>query len=186
LALAGSFQRANAALSCALLEAAAARGLQVASGHLEEGLARARWHARLEAVAQHPLVLIDGAHNGHATRALSRSLPEILDGRSLHLVVAAMEDKDHAALLGPLVPLARTLHFCAASSPRAADPRALAAASGRADARAHPSPAAALEAARAAAGKEGVVLCCGSLYLAGEIAAALAKQAPAKMPSERL
>jgi folylpolyglutamate synthase/dihydropteroate synthase len=86
-------------------------------------------------------------------------LPEILRGRPLHLVVAAMEDKDHVALLGPLVPLARTLHFCAANSPRAADPRALAAASGRPDARVHPSVAAALEACRAAAGSEGVVLC---------------------------
>jgi folylpolyglutamate synthase/dihydropteroate synthase len=97
-----------------------------------------------------------------------------------------MEDKDHVALLGPLLPLTRTLHFCAANSPRAADPRALAAASGRSDAQVHPSPAAALEAGRAAAGTGGVVLCCGSLYLAGEVAAALAKRAPAFMPSERL
>jgi dihydrofolate synthase / folylpolyglutamate synthase len=186
LALAGSYQRANAALCCALLEAAASRGLRVAARHLEEGLVQARWHARLETVARDPLVLVDGAHNGHATRALSRSLPEILRGRALHLVVAAMEDKDHAALLWPIVPLARTLHFCAASSPRAADPRALAAASGRPDAQVHPSTAAALEAGRAAAGAEGVVLCCGSLYLAAEVAAALAKRALAFMPSERL
>jgi len=131
-------------------------------------------------------VLVDGAHNGHAARALSRSLPEILRGRALHLVVAAMEDKDHASLLRPLVPLARTIHFCSVNSPRAADPRALAAASGRTDAQVHPSTAAALEAGRAAAGREGVVLCCGSLYLAGEVGAALAKRAPAFMPSERL
>jgi dihydrofolate synthase/folylpolyglutamate synthase len=186
LALAGSHQRANAALCCALLEAAASRGLRVGAGHLADGLVHARWHARLETVAHEPLVLVDGAHNGHATRALSRSLPGILRGRPLHLVVAAMEDKDHVALLGPLLPLARTLHFCAANSPRAADPRALAAASGRSDAQVHPSPAAALEAGRAAAGAGGVVLCCGSLYLAGEVAAALAKRAPAFMPSERL
>jgi dihydrofolate synthase/folylpolyglutamate synthase len=186
LALAGGYQRANAALACALLEAAVSRGLRVDAPHVAEGLVQARWHARLETVAREPLVLVDGAHNGHATRALARSLPEILRGRALHLVVAAMEDKDHAALLAPIVPLARTLHFCAASSPRAADPRALAAVSGRADANVHPSPAAALEAARVAAGSDGVVLSCGSLYLAGEIVAALAKRAPAFMPSERL
>ncbi|MFL5377409.1 MAG: bifunctional folylpolyglutamate synthase/dihydrofolate synthase [Myxococcales bacterium] len=186
LALAGSHQRTNAALSCALLEAAAARGLRVVPRHVEEGLVGARWQARLEPVARDPLVLVDGAHNGHAARALLRSLPDILRGRPLHLVMAAMADKDHADLVGPLVPLARTLHFCAASSPRAADPRVLAAASGRSDARVHASPADALEAARAAAGRDGVVLCCGSLYLAGEIAAAQEKRAPASMPSERL
>ena len=186
LALLGSYQRANAALCCALLEAAASRGLRVAEHDVAEGLVHARWHARLEAVARDPLVLVDGAHNGHGAHALSRSLPEILRGRALHLVVAAMEDKDHASLLRPLVPLARTIHFCSVNSPRAADPRALAAASGRTDAQVHPSTAAALEAGRAAAGREGVVLCCGSLYLAGEVGAALAKRAPAFMPSERL
>src|SRR5205823_1441309 len=91
-----------------------------------------------------------------------------------------------ASLLRRLVPLARTSHFGSVNSPRAADPRALAAASGRTDAQVHPSTAAALEAGRAAAGREGVVLCCGSLYLAGEVGAALAKRAPAFMPSERL
>jgi dihydrofolate synthase / folylpolyglutamate synthase len=186
LSLAGGYQRVNAALCCALLEAAGSRGLRVEPRHVEEGLVSARWQARLEVVATDPLVLLDGAHNGHATRALARSLPDLLRGRSLHLVMAAMQDKDHAALLEPIVPLARTIHFCAANSPRAADPRALAAASGRGDARVHPSAAAALEAARGAAGKEGVVLCCGSLYLAGEITAALADRAPASMPSERL
>jgi dihydrofolate synthase/folylpolyglutamate synthase len=186
LSLAGSYQRTNAALCCALLEVAASRGLRVGPRHLEEGLVEARWPARLETVARDPLVLVDGAHNGHAARALARSLPGILRGRPLHVVMAAMEDKDHGALLGPLVPLARTLDFCAASSPQAADPRLLAAASGRADARVHPTPAAALAAARAAAGPGGVVLCCGSLYLAAEIAAALGNRALASMPSERL
>ena len=186
LALAGAYQRGNAALCCALLEASASRGLRVREDDAANGLLQARWHARLETVAHDPLVLVDGAHNGHATRALARALPEILRGRPLHLVIAAMEDKDHAALLEPLMPFARTLHFCAVDSPRAAEPRALAAASGRSDAQLHPSTAAALEAARAAAGTPGVVLCCGSLYLAGEVGAALAKRAPAFMPSERL
>src|SRR3954469_17285616 len=64
LALAGAHQRANAALSCALLEAAATRGLRVAGGGAANGLVQARWHARLETVARDPPVLVDGAHNG--------------------------------------------------------------------------------------------------------------------------
>jgi dihydrofolate synthase / folylpolyglutamate synthase len=186
LALAGAYQRANAALSCALLEAAVVRGLRVSARHVEMGLAQALWPARLEAVGRRPLVLLDGAHNGHATHALSRSLPGILGGRSLHLVVGAMKDKEHVSLLRPLVPLARSLHFCASGSPRAADPQSLAVASGRADARVHASAAAALDAAREAAGEDGIVLCCGSLHLAGEIVEILARRAPVPMPSERL
>src|SRR5262249_42395715 len=70
LALAGHFQRGNAALACALLQAAAGRGLPVRAEHVREGLRTARWPGRLEAVAERPLVLLDGAHNPHAARAL--------------------------------------------------------------------------------------------------------------------
>jgi dihydrofolate synthase/folylpolyglutamate synthase len=184
--LAGHYQRGNAALACALLEAAASRGLAVSPQHAARGIESARWPARLEQVARDPEVLLDGAHNPHATRALARALVEILAGRELHLVFGALDDKDHASSLAPLSPLVRTLHFCPVQSPRSADPAVLARASRRPDAQVHASLASALEAARAAAGPSGVVLCCGSLYLAGEARASFDGGAAARMPAERL
>jgi dihydrofolate synthase/folylpolyglutamate synthase len=180
LALQGHHQRTNAALACALLEASAGRGLRVEARHAEEGLQSARWPGRLERLGN---VWVDGAHNPHAAAALARSLPALLAGRPLHLVFAALQDKDAAAMLRELAPLAASVHYCAPASPRAVQPAQLARLLRGAT---HPSPAAALEAARREAGAGGVVLCCGSLYLAGEVRALLLGETPVSMPTERL
>jgi dihydrofolate synthase / folylpolyglutamate synthase len=189
LALAGHFQRGNAALACALLQIAARRGLPVRAEHVREGLRTARWPGRLEAVAERPLVLLDGAHNPHAARALAHALPALTRGRPVQLVFAAMSDKDHAAMLRELLPAARRVHLCAVESPRAEPAERLAAVVrglGSAGASVYLSVRDALQAARAEAGSDGCVLCCGSLYLAAEIAAALGGRPAPRMPSERL
>ncbi|HZX96389.1 MAG TPA: folylpolyglutamate synthase/dihydrofolate synthase family protein [Myxococcales bacterium] len=173
LALQGHHQRTNAALACALLEAS---GL-CEPRHAEEGLRAARWPARLERFGN---VYVDGAHNPHAARALAHALPPLLAGRPMRLVFGALQDKDAGAMLRELAPLAASVHYCAPDSPRAVPPQELA--------RLHPgavhgSVSAALEAAR---GEDGVVVCCGSLYLAGEARALMAGEARERMPSERL
>lgn len=189
LALAGHYQRANAALACALLQVAAKRGLPVTAEHVREGLRTARWPGRLEVVAERPLVIVDGAHNPHAAHAVARALPGLVGRRRVQLVFAAMRDKDHEGMLRELVPLAVAVHLCAVDSPRAAAPEELAAVAGRLGARScalYGTVAAALEGARRAAGVEGVVVCCGSLYLVGEVEAALGGRPAVRMPSERL
>jgi dihydrofolate synthase/folylpolyglutamate synthase len=175
--LEGLHQRANAALACALLEAAALP--EVTPRHAEQGLAAARWPGRLERLGDHPAVLLDGAHNPHAAAALARALR----GRQVVLVFAAMQDKDAAAMLRELAPIVREVHFCAAGSVRARPASELASLW---PGTAHESPAAALEAARRSAGPDGTVLCCGSLYLVGELEGLLAGEATPRMPSERL
>lgn len=174
--LEGLHQRANAALAGALLEAAALPG--VSPRHLEQGLALARWPGRMERASACPTVLLDGAHNPHAAAALARSLR----GRRVVLVFAAMQDKDAGAMLHELAKVSQEVHFCAAGSPRARPPDELAALWPGV---VHESPAAALAAARHAAGPEGTVLCCGSLYLVGELQGILAGEASPRMPSER-
>ena len=173
-ALEGLHQRANAAVACALLEAAALP--RVAPRHLEQGLAAARWAGRLE---RHGDVLLDGAHNPHAAAALARSLR----GRRVTLVFAAMQDKDALSMLQALAPVAQEVHFCAVGSPRARPAEELARLWPGTP---HGSPAAALEAARRSAAPGGTVLCCGSLYLVGELEALLTGEASPPMPSERL
>ncbi|HEX9576535.1 MAG TPA: folylpolyglutamate synthase/dihydrofolate synthase family protein [Myxococcales bacterium] len=169
VSLAGEHQRANAGLAVALLEASGLRH------DAATGLATAVWPGRLE---QFGNVYLDGAHNPHAAAALARSLPEL--GRPLHLVFGALQDKDAAAMLRELAPHAASVHYCAPDSPRAIAPQALACSW---PGTAHPTPAAALEAARS---QPGVVLACGSLYLVAELRALLLGEARAPMPSERL
>jgi dihydrofolate synthase/folylpolyglutamate synthase len=169
IGLAGEHQRANAGLARALLEASGLRH------DAATGLATAVWPGRLERFGN---VYLDGAHNPHAAAALARSLPEL--GRPLHLVFGALQDKDAAAMLRELAPHVASVHYCAPDSPRAIAPQALARLW---PGTAHPSPAAALQAARS---QPGAVLGCGSLYLVAELRALLLGEARAPMPSERL
>jgi dihydrofolate synthase / folylpolyglutamate synthase len=190
LALAGRHQRGNAALACALLEAASARGLPVGPEQAAQGLTAARWPGRLEIAGERPLLLLDGAHNPHAAQALASALPELLRGAPLQLVFGSLGDKDAFAMLEALLPLCGGVHLCAPSSPRAASPGALAefarSLAKATPARAHPSVAEALRAARQAAGPTGAVLCCGSLYLVGEVQILLAGGIREAMPAEKL
>jgi dihydrofolate synthase/folylpolyglutamate synthase len=118
-------------------------------------------------------------------------VPGMIGRRRVQLVFAAMGDKDHEGMLRELLPLAAAVHFCAVDSPRAAEPQGLKDVAGRLGVESsalavYGSVAAALEGARRAAGVDGVVVCCGSLYLVGEVQAALRGRLAARMPSERL
>jgi dihydrofolate synthase/folylpolyglutamate synthase len=190
LGLVGHHQRHNAALACALLEAAAGRGLRVGPAHAESGLALARWPGRLQRIASSPEVWLDGAHNPHAAKALARALPALCAGRRLQLVFGALGDKDLAGLLGPLLPLAAHVHLCAPRSERAAPPARLAeVASALAPGLPFticPSPREAFSQARRAAGATGIVLGTGSLYLVGELLDACEGRPDAAMPTEHL
>jgi dihydrofolate synthase/folylpolyglutamate synthase len=174
LALQGHHQRTNAALACALLEASL---LPLEPRHVEQGLGMAKWPGRLERIGE---VYLDGAHNPHAAKALAHAIPSLLRGRPLRLVFGALQDKDAAAMLGALAPLAASVHFCAPDSPRAIPPQELAA---WAPGAVHPDVASAVRAAQA---EGGVVLVCGSLYLVGEARTLLRGETALPMPTERL
>ena len=190
LSLHGHHQRANAALACALLEQAALRGLPIRSQHVEQGLREARWPGRLQLVADHPETWIDGAHNPQGAEALARAMGKRFAPGSMQLVFGALADKDVARTLAPLLPLAKTIHICAPATPRALAVEQLAQRVAEQAPtlvyRVHGSAAQALQAARDEAGSEGAVLACGSLYLVGELLAALSGRPAGPMPSERL
>ena len=190
LSLRGHHQRENAALACALLELAAQRGLRVSPEHVEQGVLTARWPGRMHLAATEPSVFLDGAHNPHGAQALARTLHDEFVGAPLQLVFGALADKDLAQTLAPLLPLVAAIHLCAPESPRALAASAIAA-KVRELAPALPcfiydSPADALAAARGAAQMSGIVIACGSLYLVGELLAALANRPREIMPSEKL
>ncbi|MEA5026950.1 MAG: folylpolyglutamate synthase/dihydrofolate synthase family protein [Erysipelotrichaceae bacterium] len=65
-----------------------------------DGLASAFWKGRFEVVAQHPLVVIDGAHNEHGIKALLPSLESL--PRPLGIVFSALKDKQYHAMIEDL------------------------------------------------------------------------------------
>ncbi len=61
---------------------------------------------RLEVAARRPLVILDGAHNPAAARALAEALPDTFTWDRLHLVMGVFADKDLDGIVRPLAPLA--------------------------------------------------------------------------------
>ena len=164
LPLFGEEMARNAAAAMVACEALLDRALD--EGAVRAALGELTSPGRLEVTGRSPLVILDGAHNADAATALAETLGEFRWER-LHLVVGVFADKDLDAVLRPLVPLASVVYACRSSSPRAADPGRVAAAAtslGAKEVEEHPSVAAAVEAARAAAGEEDLILVTGSFY----------------------
>src|ERR671932_519393 len=83
--------------------------VRVAGDAVSRGLAAAYVPGRLEQVADDPVTLLDGAHNPDAARALAATLRELFPGQPLVLLVGILADKDVAAMVEALAPLARAV-----------------------------------------------------------------------------
>ncbi len=187
----GAFQQRNFALARAAAEAyledAQRRAPRAPAGIAAEGEAHERAlqdaaaatvvRGRLELIDGDPPVLLDGAHNPHAIAALVESLPEVLGGRPLALVLGVLEDKDAAGMLGALLGVCERAWFTAPPSSRALSPAALQSLARQLGFEAlacEPVPWRALaEAQRWARERGAVVLVTGSVYLVGDLLARL-------------
>ncbi len=167
VALRGAHQRENAAIAVTTLQQLRTRGLKIPPRAIESALGSVKWPARLELVRGAPSMLFDAAHNPDGCTALAEHLKE-MHAKRVVLLFAAMSDKDHEAMLAPLAPLVASIIYTRPDTPRAAAPTTLA--------RVRrglviPSPSTALRRARTLAGKDGLVVVAGSIYLLAEVRA---------------
>lgn len=190
--LLGAHQLENAATAVAAAQrlgsasVVEARSLSIPPAAIATGLAGTRWPARLEVISppQSPLlpeigptVVIDGAHNGDSAAKLAAALRAHFRFRRLWLVLGVSADKDLAAIVAPLAPLAAGAWAVASRHPRSLAASAVAAALRQAGVRTTTGGATAVgEAvgeAVAAAGQDDLVCITGSLYVAAEAREAL-------------
>lgn len=165
LGLAGMHQVDNARTALGVLGA-----LDAPEPAALSGLALVRWPGRCERIEN---VLIDAAHNPEGVGVLRAVLERDRTPRSKRaLVFGASSDKDWRAGLDALCAVCDVDHwyFCAANLARAEAPSTLAAHAGGL---ACESVAAALSQARARVGADGLVVVCGSIFVAAAARAAM-------------
>jgi len=169
--LPGRHQVDNVMVAVRLLEEARGAGLAFDAAALPRALGAARWPGRLEKIGGRPPVLLDGAHNPAAARALRDHLRGI---GPFVLVFGAMRDKDIAGMARVLFPLARAVVLTRSRVDRAATPAEIAERAGTlaAGARREDSPRRALRWASRRAGEDATVVVAGSLFLVGALRAA--------------
>ena len=138
------------------------------------GFAQVEWPGRLEILATDPVTATDGAHNGESALRLREALETDFGvaGREVVYVMGANADKDLAAIVRELAPVAAAVVLTPLHSARSATPAQLAAlweAHGVPHSVAPDVPAALEQARHLVTQGAGRLICAtGSLYLVGE------------------
>ncbi len=106
LALTGDYQQVNASLAIeTVLAVAPDLGIKVSDNIIRAALKKVTWPARFEKIADHPLTIIDGAHNPQGVAALKQTLSERFSSEPINLIVGILADKHFDEMLGMLASL---------------------------------------------------------------------------------
>lgn len=171
----GRFQVKNAVAAVTAAWRLAQEGLHIPRSAIVEGLRKASWPGRLEVILDHPLVVLDGAHNPAGAREVAAFAREHWTARRVRLIYASMRDKAIGEISEILFPLAEEVYLTQPEQTRAASPDEILAAARFRPPRivVEPDPARAFESACRASSPDDVVLASGSLFLVGAIKKAL-------------
>ena len=176
-ALQGHYQVENAALAIAACELLNKNHTSISQQSIRDGLTKTSWPGRLEIVSEHPMIILDGAHNLMAARELAKFLGNNLAQRSITLVVGILDDKPYQSMLKSLLPVCSRVIVTRAKTDRALDPLRLfeTAKKTLSDVRIVSDVAQAFTQAVAEADFNDVICIAGSLYVVGEAKAAIEK-----------
>lgn len=185
LPLLGRHQAGNALAAIAAVEALTEGGVPYSA--VQRGLTNVSWPGRLEVLQDRPLVLLDGAHNPQAIRALKDTLEELWPSRPTHLLLGLSADKDIAAIGNILSPMVSSVVCTRSRHPRASDPKRLAQRLTPYFSRilAIPDVADAYTYLLNSVSPEDVIVVTGSLFLVGELRTMVRNAQPHQRPVKR-
>lgn len=124
----GAHQARNGALAVAALHVLRGRGWRLSEGAMLAGVSRARWPGRFDLVRRNPPVVLDGAHNPAAARALAEAWKAAPWGRQrATLIFSCLKDKDVQGIAAALSPIVRRVIVTELASDRARPAEELAA-----------------------------------------------------------
>jgi len=169
--LLGAHQLHNAATALTVIETLTELGMQISEESIRRGLRKTAWPGRFQVVGEKPLFLIDGGHNPQCLDALTKALQDYLPGRKAVFLVGCMADKDYENMFSPLAPFAERFVTVTPDNPRAlrAEELAMYLSAWGLQAEAAESVEQGVRRAMEAAGEDGVVCACGSLYMIADV-----------------
>jgi len=125
--LLGGYQRENLNVALEALEVLR-QSLKIPHEALVRGLEQASWPGRFEVVQREPYIILDGAHNPHAARALREDVRRYRERYALHksaLLFGVLRDKAYQTMAEILFPDFDEIVLVKPDSPRALEPSAL-------------------------------------------------------------
>jgi dihydrofolate synthase / folylpolyglutamate synthase len=121
----GQHQGENIALAIAAVEQLQMGGVYLTESDIQDGIATAAHPGRMEIVSEHPLILLDGAHNPAGMSMLVKTIREDFSDYRLVLVLGVLKDKDVKTMASTIVPISDEVIVTKSGNPRAADPQML-------------------------------------------------------------
>jgi dihydrofolate synthase/folylpolyglutamate synthase len=160
----------NATVAIAALSVLQEGGLDVPRPAIRNGLRTVNWPGRFEILTRQPLVIADSAHNGDSARKLVAALRAVCEFQRLIVIFGASADHATPQLMEALFAGAYRAIATQARHPRAADPAWLQARAAELGYRVEVSETVpkAIDAALVGAGADDLVLCTGSVFVAGD------------------
>lgn len=170
--LLGAHQLKNAAVALETISVLRKAGWEIPDEAVVQGMDATRWPGRFEVLQDNPLVIVDGAHNPQGIESLIAAVKEYLPGQHIVCVTGVLADKDWKPMMDRLKTVVSDFVAVTPDSPRALGNVRLAR---YLTDRQHWVSVAddvekgltgALERAKATGG---MVLACGSLYMAADV-----------------
>jgi dihydrofolate synthase / folylpolyglutamate synthase len=173
LDLTGMYQLRNLVTVLEAVQQLRQTGWKIANNTMRTALRHVRTltglHGRWDVVGHDPMIVLDVGHNEDGIRQVVDQIG-LTPHRHLHIVIGMVKDKEVDQVL-KLLPKEASYYFTRAAVPRALDAGALkekATALGL-QGETYPDVNRAIRAAKTRAGKEDLILVCGSVFLVGEV-----------------
>ena len=175
LPLLGEHQLYNAAVVLSVMDTLQAKGWDISEEHIRQGLQEVSWPGRFDIAGHDPLFIVDGGHNPQCLEALVQNVKDYLSGKTVIGLTGVLADKDYGQMYIPMLPYISQFVCITPPNDRKLEAAQLAAHLQKVGAKAVACDTIAQGVAKAKelAGKDGVVLCFGSLYSIGQIKNAL-------------
>jgi len=171
LALSGDFQLTNLSVVLSAVEQLKKQGFPISAGAVEAGLSNVRWPGRMQTIKQNPKVILDGAHNSLAIEAFVFAVASLVKAQKPQIVFSSIIGKPVDEMVRILASIPGTFHIAPLQFPKGLQIETLRSAVSKAGGSVveYSTVPEAFEGAKHAAGRKGLVLATGSLYLVGEL-----------------
>ena len=152
--------------ACAVLQK---QGISLSEEAIRTGLKKARWAGRMEICGKHPLILLDGAHNADGILQLANSIQTYFDDKKVTLILGVLGDKEYTKMAECILPHADSVILTEPHSERKLDVFSLARSISNHKGTIYTEKKieTAYEKAISVTPSDGIILCCGSLYMIG-------------------
>ena len=171
LPLLGDHQLHNASVVLSIADTLKEKGWNITEQNIYDGIRDVSWPGRFDIVCRDPLFIIDGGHNPQCLEALVKNVEDYLSGRKVVALTGVLADKDYGEMYQPILPLIDEFVCITPDNPRKMEAEDLAkylqAVGAKATACASTQDG--VRKAIELAGKDGAILCFGSLYSIGAI-----------------